>query len=425
MPLDPVHFDGITRHARRIGTAVDDREQRAFAQTVWEEFLDPLVDGDNRIVVEPLAEQALQAVDTETAALQETPYDQVYGLDSGTMNPTAFKNGVVLDVAQAALGGVPSALETHRKRTLVTAVHTDEGPMIRSREEQLDNGNATNVLLMAPDVSRFEESVVHELALYLAESTHALTYLPTKTDLFVLDGPVYPKGMLNWANRDPELEGLLYDGQGPRDVISNYIAMVEAALDDDRPLVGFVKNPSTKALTRALTEVVNVDWVDDTALFIRLLEDVSYTRMRSDDGTQRVLRERNTDRLTYTNWFRSRGGADRLIADATFGIDRRYDPSAYEVTFFVVYDPRIDVLFRVEAPYGITEDPQHRETITRWVLSEVATHRGPPHAVQKADSLARIDTDGADALKRALEDEFSADRHVDYNHLRWGETKHR
>ena len=425
MPLDPVHFDGITRHARRIGTAVDDREQRAFAQTVWEEFLDPLVDGDGQVVVEPLADQALWAVDIETAALQATPYEQVYGLDSGTINPTAFKNGIVLDVAQAALGGVPSTLETHRKRTLVTAVHADQPSMISPREEQLDGGNATNILLAAPQISRFEETVVHELALYLAESTHALNYLPATTDLFVLDGPVYPKGMLNWASRDPELEDLLYEYQGPRDVIGNYLAMVEEALEADRPLVGFVKNPSTKALTRTLADQTDVDWVDDTALFIRLLEDVSYTRVRDADGDEQMLRERDTDHLTYTNWFRSRGGADRLIAETALGLDRAHEPTAYEVTFFVVYDPRVDVLYRVEAPYGVTADPDHRQTITRWVLSEIAAHRGPPQAIQKADTLARIDTDNADALKGALEEEFSADQHIDYNHLRWGETKHR
>lgn len=425
MPLDPVHFEGITRHARRIGTAVDDREQRAFATTVWEEFLDPLVDTDGNVVVEPLGEQARYAVDIETAALQESPYESVYGLDSGTINPTAFKNGVVLDVAQAALGAVPSDLETHRKRTLVTVVHADERSMISQREEQLDAGYATNILLAAPQVSRFEETVVHELALYIAESTHALSHLPETADLFVLDGPIYPKGMLNWASRDPELEDLLYEDQGPRDVISKYLALVEQALDNDRPLVGFVKNPTTKALTRTLTDRVAVDWIDDTALFLRLLEDVSYERITDSTGTERVLRERNTEVLTYTNWFRSRGGADGLIADASLGIDRAYDRSAYEVTFFVVYDPRVDVLYRIEAPYGVTEEATTRQEITRWVLAQVATHRGPPQAVQKADSLARIDTESADALKRALEAEFSTDSHTDYNQLRWGETKHR
>jgi hypothetical protein len=40
MTLDPVHFEGIARLAGRIEQGVDEREGRAFAETVWTEFLD-------------------------------------------------------------------------------------------------------------------------------------------------------------------------------------------------------------------------------------------------------------------------------------------------------------------------------------------------------------------------------------------------
>jgi len=41
MTLDPVHFDGIARLAGRIDHGTDERDRRAFAETVWAEFLDP------------------------------------------------------------------------------------------------------------------------------------------------------------------------------------------------------------------------------------------------------------------------------------------------------------------------------------------------------------------------------------------------
>ena len=47
MTLDPVHFDGIAALARRITQHVDEQDHRDAAETVWQEFLDPLHhDGD-------------------------------------------------------------------------------------------------------------------------------------------------------------------------------------------------------------------------------------------------------------------------------------------------------------------------------------------------------------------------------------------
>ncbi len=422
MTFDPVHFEGVTRHADRIGAIVDERDQQQLAKQVWQEFLDPLVDPDGRTVLEPIGDQQLHEIEIETAALQATPYETVHGLDSGTINPTAFKNGLVLDVAQAAMAAVPSDLELHRERTLITAVHTDDPTGIVDRDEQLDAGYVYSRLLSAPPVPQFEESVVHELALYIAESTHALAHADSVDELFVLDGPIYPKGMLNWADRSQTLEDLLYESQGPQDVIEQYLRLVERFVETDRSLLGFVKNPSTKALTRALGDRIATPWVDDTGFFIRLLERVDYDRTVDEDGEPILERTRRTDQLTYTNWFRSRGGADRLIVSEPFGIDRQHAPTVYEVTFFMVYDPRTDLLYRIEAPYGITRKTQAREELTQWILSEVAAQRGPPEPVQKADELAGISRTQTSALREALADAFETDPHRTYDDHRWGES---
>lgn len=422
MTLDPVHFEGITRNASRIGATIDERDQQHIAETVWCDFLDPLVDDSGRPVLEPLGEQRLREVDVESAALRESPYPTSHGLDSGTINPTSFKNGLVLDVAQAAMAAEPSDLDLHRRRTLITTVHTDDP--VTEFDEPLDDGYTESRLLQAPRVSRFEESVVHELALYIAESEHALRHAHRVEDLFALDGPIYPKGMLNWADRDPELADLLYADEGPREVIANYVELVDRFVERDCPLVGFVKNPSTKALTRTLRErsaSPSTPWVDDTAFFTRLLERVTYERTVDENGNDRLERSRETDRLTYTSWFRSRGGADRLLsADGdAFGIERERDPVEYEVTFFALYDPRDDLLYRIEAPYGITRDRDRRERLTRWITREVAAQRGPPRAIAKADELARIGRSATEALRDALADAFETDRLRNYDDRRW------
>jgi hypothetical protein len=128
--------------------------------------------------------------------------------------------------------------------------------------------------------------------------------------------------------------------------------------------------------------------------------------------------------LTFTNWFRSRVGTDRLLSTQGSDVvdleDRPLDRADYEVTFFVVYDPRTDLLFRVEAPAAFTADPDRRERLTMQVLTDVAAEQGPPLAVAKADELARIDRQGKEALRRTIERRFDSERQRSYDDERWG-----
>lgn len=423
MPLDPVHLEGIRGHARRIEQSVDEDEYDQLADTVWESFLDPLVDDRGKTVLEPLEAQGRFAIDVEAAGLQESPFPTAHGLDSGTINPTSYTNGVVLDVAHAAMAASPSDVDLRRRRTIVTTVYAESEAIPRSLEEQIDRGHVQNHFLRAPRVPRFEEGVVHELALYLAESTHALSQADRVEDLLVLDGPVYPKGLLNWADR-PELADLLYDETQPRTIIQNYLSLVATFLERDCPLIGFVKNPSTKVLTRTLRErdsAPDPAWIDDTAFFRRLLEQVSHVDTVDAEGKSVTERVRETDELTYTNWFRSTGGADRLLAaegDA-LGLERTLDPDVYEVTFFLLYDPRADLLYRIESPAGVTADPDTRAAIQRWVLREVATEQGPPQPVGKADELARISHETTRSLRQELGETLGADVLHEYDDTRW------
>lgn len=409
MTLDPVHFEGIATLARQVGDEVDDGDHQGFAETVWEEFLDPLV-VDGRPVLEPVDRRFRGRVAIEDAALCERPYPESYGLDSGTINPTSYKNGVVMDVAHAAMGRVPTDLECHRSRTVIIGVHLDDDAVRFSPDWVMyDEGYSRRRVLHLQDIDRkrYTEGAVHAISLYLAESEHALAYAEGIDDLLVLDGPLYPKELLSWRDRAPELARQL-DERTPRQVVENYARLVEGFLDRGVPIVGFVKNPASKRITNAVSGETPTPWTDDTALFVRLLE-------RREDG------DRVRDELTYTNWFVSRGGVDRTFAadgDA-LGLDRRRPPEEYEVTFFPIYDPRDDVLYTVEAPYGLTKEPEIREALRTQMLAEVASQRGPPEAVSKADELARIGAEEKEALRRMIEREWGTDRTRQYDDLRW------
>ncbi|MEF8787065.1 MAG: DNA double-strand break repair nuclease NurA [Haloarculaceae archaeon] len=410
MTLDPVHVDGIAQLAGRVSEDVADSDHGQIADRAWAEFLDPLYN-DGSVVLDPLDGIERQKVPIDDIALTESAFDTQHGLDAGTINPTTFKNGLVLDVSQAAMAAVPSDVELHRARTIVMTVHTND-PSVSTYDDEWhggDRGFARRRMLQVPRVDRYEQTVVHALALYLAESEHALKQAEVVDDLLVLDGPIYPTGLLKWRERNPELRRLLADEDMPRDVICNYVELVETFVDRDVPMVGFVKNSASKAITRTLRKKLGAPWVDDDAFFRRVLE-------RLDDHG-----DPKTDHLTFTNWFRSRVGTDGMLCDGSLDIDhdRTLDEAAYEVTFFVVYDPRDDLIYRVEAPYAFTRDDELRAQLTTHLLSEVAGERGPPLPVGKADELARIDRQGKQTLRRRIEREFDTTQQESYNDKRW------
>ncbi|RLM57650.1 nuclease [Halobellus sp. Atlit-31R] len=427
MTLDPVHVDSIADLAAYLARHVDDADHVDVAARIWEHFLDPLYGPDGRVVVEPIDEKRLRAADAEDVALASPPFETVHGLDSGTINPTTFKNGLVVDLAQAAMAAVPSDLELHRHRSLVAATHVnDETVLLDEPWRKVDEGYGRWRVLQVPRVNRYAEGIVHALALYLAESSHALEHADRVSDLLILDGPLYPVELLNWRERDAELRELTAELK-PRSIVENYVRLVESFVERDVPLCGFVKNPASKRVVGTLREgdrEIDVPWTDDAAFFTRLLE------RRDDESTRDGERThgpegRRTDELTFTNWFVSRGGVDATVAadgDA-FGVERKLEPKLYETCFAAVYEPQTDVLYRIETPYAFARQEETREAITRQILGDIAARRGPPEAVAKADELARISAREKSSLRRKFADALDSDEVKRYDDVRWGDLE--
>jgi len=427
--LDPIHVENIAKLAYGIGGDVDATDHDDLAERVWREWL-PELRRDGRVVIEALDDHERRRAAIDDVALAERPFETVHGLDSGTINPTTFKNGLVVDVAHAAMASSPTDLDLHRDRTIVATVHAgDSTAGFDSEWTKRDEGHTRQRVFHVPRVNRYAERVVHALGLYLAEGTHALDHADAVDDLLVLDGPIYPKELFTWADRDPELGELAREAK-PRGVIEKYVRLVERFVERDVPLAGFVKNPASGTAVRALARAgVESPWPDDTALFTRLLERREPDRRSggTDAGGDRAADRgaRLDDDLTFTTWFRSRGGADAAMAadgDA-LGVDRELDAELYEVTFMVVYDPRTDVTYKLEAPYAFTRDPEVRERLTRQVVAEVAATRGPPEPVAKADELARISATEKAALRRKFEERLGSDQQATYDDLRWGKAE--
>ena len=417
MTLDPIHVDNIARIAASIAGTVDDADHDDYAVRAWE-LLSPLYD-DGRPVVEPLGEQALRAATIDDVALAERPFDTTHGLDAGTLNPTGFKNGLLLDVAQAAMAAAPTELDLHRSRSLVSTVHTNDATRDYNQDwTHYDEGYSRRRVIHVPEVGRHADEVAHELALYLAESSHALEHAERVEDLLLLDGPLYPKRLFNWASRETVLAEAVHDAT-PQNVLENYVRLVETFVERGVPIAGFVKNPTSRFLVRTLEKKTAVPWANDAALFTRLLERREDEAL--DDADPSTARDEAD--LTFTSWFVSRGSSDEPMSkdgDA-MGIERRLDPEAYEVTFCYLYDPRTDATYKIEAPRAVTEDRATREALTTQLLSEVATERGPPEAIGKADELAKITAEEKVSIRRKFEETFGSEQQTTYDDLRWPE----
>jgi hypothetical protein len=415
MTIDPVHYDGIAALADRIRHDADPEEHRDLAETVWADHLDPLR-RDGEAVLEPIESVARRAAPVEDLALQDSPFGTAHGLDSGTINPTTFKNGLLLDLAQAAMAAVPSDLPLHRARTYIMPVHSNDASVDHGTDGWIpfDEDHGRGRIVQTDPLARDEERIVHGLALYLAESHHALANADRVSDVLFLDGPLYPKGLLHWRGRHGTLAERAAEDDLVAEVLENYVALVETFLDRGVPIVGFVKAPQSRGLVRTLAESGRPSpWASDAAFFAQVLE----RRERTDGRWERL-----TGELTWTGWFRSRLGADGAFAgpETELGVSRSRSATDYEVAFFVVYDPRTDLVFKAELPGGFAADPDLRDRVERAVLRGIAAERGPPLPVAKADELARIGTAEKTELVRRLETAFDTEEDRNYDAERWG-----
>ena len=130
--------------------------------------------------------------------------------------------------------------------------------------------------------------------------------------------------------------------------------------------------------------------------------------------------------LTYTNWFlqpnryyeKMLKGTSPLAAGDMIQqkLRHRFSPEDYALCFFMLYVPSKDVVFKVEAPYGLIKDDFLRMQITKKVLFDVSLH-GFPLTLTKADHLAKIRK-----VERQEIDKFFESMSPDttYNDTRWG-----
>lgn len=410
MTLDSVHFDAMVSIVGQVDRPGRQRDRHDLAERLWSEGM---ANPPDSIPICPIGEPTREARPVNELAMEETPFDTTVAVDAGSLNPTTFQNGLVVDVAHAATASSPSDVDLHRKRTIVASIH---GPPaeVRSIPEwiEFDDGHGRAKLLAAPSIEREEETAVHSLSLEAAELAQAINHGVEAGDLLLMDGSVYPAGLLHWIDRGGTLKETLYTEEGPRGVLQDAVDLIDRCRSREIPITGVVKNWTARGIVRGLTSspdlaVGTIPWPTDASLFQQLLSTVSDERLA----------------LRWSNWFAIEGGVGTGLGYAIeeYGLDANESGRAYDLAMMVVYDPRERLVFRIEAPQTLVEDQTIRDALTTHILAGIAREGGPPPTLRKADELARISRGERRNLKREFERAITSTEVPRYDDLRWGD----
>ncbi|MGB9132205.1 MAG: DNA double-strand break repair nuclease NurA [Methanosarcina sp.] len=441
MTLEPVHMHKISELAERIDRSFEFDESKTAAD-IYSLLEELKIDG--KVILKAVDRLFRGIVRTEMMAQGDDPYPVTYACDSGSTNPRTYDSGLFVDFCHCGLAATPTDLDVQRGRTIVCAAYSSSQRVAMqptSGWETFDEGlGRAKLVTIAPDeLKRKAPDMVHSFAMYLAESEHIL-FMKDRIEpesFFIMDGPIYPKQLMYWMVLDDE-EVKIRQNDNARKILQNYIDIMDHFLENRSPLIGFVKNPIDRQIMDSIQkkrEALDLPWTLDSQFFRNFL---SPQKVDPTTGQGNVAKNsKNNGRngkhngsrnayITYTNWFmqpnrfyeKLLNGTSPLAAGDTLQQKLRhsFSPEDYALCFFMLYVPSTDVVFKVEAPYGLIKDDFLRMQITKKVLFDISLH-GFPLTLTKADHLAKIRK-----VEREEIDKFFENMNPDitYNDTRWG-----
>lgn len=441
MTLEPVHMHKISELAERIDRSFEFEEPKT-AVDIYSLLEELKIDG--KVILKAVGRLFRGMVRTELMAQGDDPYPITYACDSGSTNPKTYDSGLFVDFCHCGLAATPTDLDLQRCRTIVCAAYSSSqriAMQATSGWETFDEGlGRAKLVTIAPDeLKRKAPDMVHSFAMYLAESEHML-FMKDMLDpesFFIIDGPIYPKQLMYWMVLDDE-EVQIRQNNDARKILQNYIDIMDHFLEKQKPVIGFVKNPTDVQImdsVRKKREAFDLPWMLDAQFFRNLLSPhkVDSPSGQGHDGRNSKINGKNgkyngsrNTYITYTNWFlqpnrfyeKLLNGTSPLAAADTLQqkLRHKFSPEDYALCFFMLYVPSTDVVFKVEAPYGLIKDDSLRMQITKKVLFDLSLH-GFPLTLTKADHLAKIRKVERQEIDKFFEN-MSPD--ITYNDTRWG-----
>ena len=444
MTLEPVHMHKISELAERIDRSfeLDETKTAAGIYKLLEELKI-----DEKVILKAVDRLFRGMVRTELIAQGEDPYPVTYACDSGSTNPKTYDSGLFVDFCHCGLAATPTDLDVQRCRTIVCAAYSSSRRIAMRATagwETFDEGlGRAKLVTIAPDeLKRKAPDMVHSFAMYLAESEHLL-FMKDRLEpesFFIMDGPIYPKQLMYWMVLD-DAEVRIRQNPDARKILQNYIDVMDHFLEMKIPVIGFVKNPTDMQImdsVRKKREAFDLPWMLDAQFFKNVLSlekaggtsgnghEGRYSNNNGNNGNNCRHYGSRSAYLTYTNWFlqpnryyeKMLKGTSPLAAGDMIQqkLRHRFSPEDYALCFFMLYVPSKDVVFKVEAPYGLIKDDFLRMQVTKKVLFDLSLH-GFPLTLTKADHLAKIRK-----VERQEIDKFFGNMSPDitYNDTRWG-----
>jgi hypothetical protein len=218
-----------------------------------------------------------------------------------------------------------------------------------------------------------------------------------------LDGAVLPLGIVYWLLRDAfGRQSPASTWSVPRDIVENYVALIDRQHERGQPVIGVVKTSSMRQVLDALRSKIDTHQLteaDGRSFGVPWTHDHQWIAQ--------VLRYESLRDLTYTSWFVSKGqeveGQRCDLLDPVSDALSQGAPIDYRRAFFYVRLPRTGDVLRVETPLLMVQGEERRRQVQLKALKEIARRRGVPQAVHRADRLARIGQENRTAIRSMVE----------------------
>lgn len=264
-------------------------------------------------------------------------------------------------------------------------------------EKMSDNKTQVNIHLVTDIKPNNANQYLEKTSIYLAESSMAKAVLEKTKELdkkscLLLDGPIYPLGMIknSYLTQNIYKNSSKWQNNLLEKIANNYHQIIETSIEQNTPVIGCVKNIDTrniiKLLEQAKIDSSDIVWHNDE----HFLSD--------------LLNQSNKMDIEHTNWFEEKNEKNKTLKEELSSNRKdKYNEEHYERIHFYLKIPRKGSIIRVETVKGKERKRKERRDLNKKrILSEVSRAEGIPAVIKEADRKATINRNQRDKIRKQI-----------------------
>jgi hypothetical protein len=329
--------------------------------------------------------------------------EATFGIDASTTKTIETLSGITFCIANARTGAINKVEEIdtsdiRRKSTIVICIN-DRNDVINRDEFNKriynltdDYINAVSIFLPNEGWGTNYKGRIKDIARTKSEMEqlkHTIDSFEGDQGIVFMDGSIYPRTLVNEVVNsmrlmdNPQEAWEKIEGQ----ILKEYIDVID---NDKLPIVGVVKNPSSKEILRTYSEIENIKpnvigWSDDYTLMSQYL----YTG--------------DIKSVSYIpNWMES-----QCVKRKNSKISLWKNPD-YKRQFFYCYSTNKNNILRIETARGFIEPLKEDTPLMDRIIAEISISEGVPKPVSIADSEARIKKNNSDKIESNAKDSLNS-----------------